>query len=210
MTTTECAIRTTTWDSHQTDLAGLVEGARSGCPTSWREIVDRYDNGLQQAARAHRLDPATAADVVQQTWLAAVTHIEALRDAEALGGWLHAILRRTCLRVINLRRTEAPSADDGNSTESPRNGWSAMMHTETRSPEEEVLRGEQRMLVRTARHRLSHRDQDLLVLLMEEPRRPYAEISRRLGMPVGSIGPTRNRCLDKLRRELATLGVRGG
>ena len=66
------------------------------------------------------------------------------------------------------------------------------------------------MLMRTAQRRLSRRDQDLLTLLVIEPPLPYTEISRRLGMPIGSIGPTRARCFARLRRELAALEANGG
>ncbi|MGH4013623.1 MAG: RNA polymerase sigma factor [Pseudonocardiaceae bacterium] len=207
MTTTELTTRTTTWADHETNLADLVAGARAGCATSWREIVDRFDDQLRRVARARGLDGPTAADVVQQTWLAAVANIGALREAQALGGWLHTTLHRECLKAFRLRRREGPHIEETDLTGGAR---TVMMRTEPRSPEEEALRVEQRMLVQLARRRLSRRDQDLLALLMAEPPLPYAEISRRLGVPTGSIGPTRARCFARLRRELAALGVHGG
>lgn len=209
MTTTEFPTPTSTCVSHETDLAELVAAARAGCATSWREIVDRFDDRLQRVARARGLDGATAADVVQQTWLAAVTNIEGLRTAQALGGWLGSILHRECLKELGLRRRETPRVDETNLT-GRTNGRTIVMRTEPRSPEEEALRREQRMLVQTARRRLSRRDQDLLELLVVEPPVPYTEISRRLGMPIGSIGPNRARCFARLRRELAALDVKGG
>ncbi|MGH3910118.1 MAG: RNA polymerase sigma factor, partial [Pseudonocardiaceae bacterium] len=152
---------------------------------------------------------ATAGDVVQQTWLAAVANIDALREAQAFAGWLHRILYRECLRTFRLRCRETPHIDETDLTECPGNGRTVMMCSEPRTPEEEALRIEQRMLVQMARRRLSRRDQDLLALLMAEPPLPYTEISRRLGVPIGSIGPTRARCLARLRSELAALGVHG-
>lgn len=209
MTTTEFPTPTDTWVSHETDLAELVAGARAGCATSWRELVDRYDDHLQHVARAQGLDGPTAADVVQQTWLAAITNIEALRTAQALAGWLRSILRRECLKALSLRHRETPRVDETDLT-GRTNGRTVVMHTEPRSPEEEALRREQGMLVHTARHRLPRRDQDLLELLVVDPPLPYTEISRRLGVPIGSIGPTRARCFARLRRELVALGVNSG
>ncbi|MGH3905481.1 MAG: RNA polymerase sigma factor [Pseudonocardiaceae bacterium] len=209
MTTTELTTRIDTWIDHETNLADLVAGAKAGCEASWREIVDRFDDHLRCVARARGLDGATAADVVQQTWLAAVANVDALREAQALAGWLHRILYRECLRTFRLRCRETPHIDETDLTDYPRNGRTVMC-SEPRSPEEEALRVEQRMLVQMARRRLSRRDQDLLALLMADPPLPYTEISRRLGVPMGSIGPTRARCFARLRRELDALGVHGG
>ncbi|MGH3916439.1 MAG: RNA polymerase sigma factor [Pseudonocardiaceae bacterium] len=209
MTTIALPTPTSTWTGHGTDLADLVAGAKAGRAACWREIVDWFDGRLRRAASARGLDGPTAADVVQQTWLAAVVNIDALRDPQALGGWLHRILHHECLKAIRLRRRETPCIDDTDQTEVMSNGRTAMMCTELRTPEEEALRVEQRMLIQMARRRLPRRDQDLLNLLAAEPRLPYTEISRRLGVPTGSIGPTRARCFAKLRRELAALGVHG-
>ncbi len=207
MTTTELTTQTTTCVDHETDLTELVARARAGCPASWREIVDRFDDRLQHVARAKGADRPTAADVVQQTWLAAIMNIEALRNAGAIGGWLHSILHREYLKALSLHRRETPHADEINLSDCMSNRRTVMMRTEPRSPEEEALRSEQRMLVHTAIRRLSRRDRDLLALLVVEPRLPYTEISRRLGVAVGSIGPIRARCLARLRCELATLGI---
>ncbi|HZA17744.1 MAG TPA: sigma-70 family RNA polymerase sigma factor [Pseudonocardiaceae bacterium] len=209
MTTTELPTPTAIWVDSETELEELVVAARSGCATSWREIVNRFDNCLWRSARARGLDGPTADDVVQQTWLAAVTNIETLRSAQALGGWLRSILHRECLKAFSLRQRETPRIDDAELIGNTQ-GRTVVMRTEPRSPEEETLQREQRMLVQTAQRRLSRRDQDLLTLLVVEPPLPYTEISRRLGMPIGSIGPTRARCFARLRRELAALDAIGG
>lgn len=209
MPTTELTVPSDTRIGSETKLADLVAAARAGCATSWREIVNRFDESLHRTARARGLDGVTAADVVQQTWLAAVVNIGALREDRALGGWLHTILHRECLRVFRHRRRESPHLEDADLFGEPGNGH-IMLRTAPRSPEDEALRVEQRMLVRMARRRLSGRDRELLTLLMAEPPLPYNEIARRLGVPVGSIGPTRARCFARLRRELTELGVNSG
>lgn len=193
-----------------TSVVDLVAAARGGCAKSWREIVDRFDDSLRRAARARGLDGATAADVVQQTWLAAVANITALREERALGGWLHTILHRECLSAFRHRRRESPHLEDIDLTAGTGHERTIMLRTAPRSPEEEALRVEQRMLVRMARRRLPERDRQLLALLMADPPLSYNEIARRLGVPVGSIGPTRARCFARLRRELSALGVNGG
>lgn len=210
MTTTELPTRTCAQADHETDLAELVAGAKERRAASWRGLVDQFDARLRRAARARGLDGPTASDVVQQTWLAAFVNIGALRDAQAFGGWLHRILHHECLKALRLRSRETLHIDEIDLAVPTGNGRTAVMCAELQTPEDEAIRVELRMLVQTARRRLSRRDQDLLTLLSAEPRLPYTEISRRLGVPTGSIGPTRARCLAKLRVELAALGVNSG
>ncbi|MGH3998862.1 MAG: RNA polymerase sigma factor, partial [Pseudonocardiaceae bacterium] len=137
MTTTEFPTPTATWISREAELAELVAGARAGCATSWRKIVDRFDDHLQRVAKAHGLDGPTANDVVQQTWLAAVANIEALRTAQALGGWLRSILHRECLKALKLRHRETPRIDETDLA-GRTNGRTIVMRTEPRLPEEEA------------------------------------------------------------------------
>ena len=89
-------------------LAELVDAARSGCPGAWRAVVDRFDAGLHAVARGYGLDSASIDDAVQQTWLAAVTHLAALRESAALWGWLRRILHRECLRAVSRAHREVP------------------------------------------------------------------------------------------------------
>ena len=205
MTTTKLTTRPITSVDHEPDLAKLVAKARAGCEMSWHEIVDRFRDHLQHVALAHGLDRSAAADAVQQTWLAAVANIDSLRNAQALGGWLRSILHRECLKTLRLYRRETPHLDDIVLSECTENTRIVMMYTEPRSPEEETLRVERRMLMHIARRRLSPRDQDLLALLIAEPPLSYTEIAHRLGMSLGSIGPTRARCFARMRREFAAL-----
>lgn len=210
MPTTELTFPSAPHIGPETTLADLAAAARAGCGPSWREIVNRFDESLRRAARARGLDAATAADVVQQTWLAAVANISALRDDRALGGWLHTILHRECLSAFRHRRREFPAPENIDLADETRSGRTVMLRTAPRSPEEEALRVEQRMLLQMARRRLSDRDRALLTLLVADPPLSYHEIARRLGVPVGSIGPTRARCFARLRRELGALGVHSG
>lgn len=204
MMTAKLTTRTITSVGHKADLTKLVAGARAGREMSWHEIVNRFRDHLERVARAHGLDRSAAADAVQQTWLNAVANIDFLQDPQALGGWLRSILHRECLKTLRLRRRETPHLDGTDLSENTR---IVMMYTEPRSPEDETLRVERQMLMQRARQRLSRRDQDLLALLMIEPRLPYTEIAHRLGIPLGSIGPTRARCFARMRHEFAALGA---
>jgi RNA polymerase sigma factor (sigma-70 family) len=191
-----------TVDSERAAFALVVARARGGDPAAWQEIVKRYDHSLRGIARAHGLDSHTCRDVVQQTWLAAVSRLEALRTAEALGGWLFTIARRESRRMVARRNREALRLCDF-----PTDEPELEPRCDLPTPESEVLRTEQRALLRTAWRQLTQRDQNLLTLLMAESRPQYAAISRATGLPVGSIGPTRARCLARLRGELEALGV---
>jgi RNA polymerase sigma factor (sigma-70 family) len=200
MTTAELVTRSGEGD------AEAVERARMGDREAWRKIVRRFDAALWTIARAHGLDHQSCGDVVQQTWLAAVSQLEALRSAEAFRGWLYTIARRECRKAVARRKRETVrlravhSVADSESQE-------PQLGSGLRTPEDEVLLTEQRTLLQAAWGQLSQRDQDLLTLLMDERRPAYSEISRHTGLPIGSIGPTRARCLARLRVQLEALGV---
>jgi RNA polymerase sigma factor (sigma-70 family) len=198
--------------SHDTDHAGrhiadvplaeLVDAARSGCPGAWRAVVDRFDAGLHAVAHGYGLDSASVDDAVQQTWLAAVTHLAALRESAALWGWLRRILHRECLRAVSRANREMPVVEQelGEPV--------AAVHVALRAapaptPEDQVIRNAQVAALRVALRRLSRREQQLMTLLSDSHEHSYTDIAAALGLPVGSIGPTRARCIAKLRPLLA-------
>lgn len=194
-------------DHHHRDvdtlsLAELVEGARNGCPGAWRAVVARFDVGLHALGRGYGLDAATVDDAVQQTWLAAVTHLAALREPAALPGWLRSILHRECLRAANRARREVPVVehhlgDAGTAADA------TLRTVPTPAPEDEVIHRTELAALRAAVRRLPAREQELMTLLADDREHSYSEIARTLGLPVGSIGPTRARCIAKLRPLLA-------
>ena len=175
----------------------LLQSARSGDAGAWRALVDRYSPMLWNIARGFRLDHATCADVVQTTWVALAENLDSVREPDAIGGWLAMTARRACLREVCRRKRvdlwgefsdrdmvdPAPAPDD----------WAATRDRDDR--------------LRRAFRRLPERDQRLLTLLWAAPPRPYAEIAEILGVPIGSIGPTRARALARLREQLADEGI---
>jgi RNA polymerase sigma factor (sigma-70 family) len=183
--------------------ADLVAAARAGCPGAWRAVVDRFDAGLHALGRGYGLDPASVDDAVQQTWLAALTHLDALRDPAALAGWLRSILHRECLRVLDRANREVPVVERTlGTTVSP--ARVTLRGQTPEPPEEQVIHRAQLTDLRAAmRRRLSAREQALMALLSDVQEHSYGDIARTLGLPIGSIGPTRARCIAKLRPLLA-------
>jgi RNA polymerase sigma factor (sigma-70 family) len=177
-------------------VADLVTGARNGDSEAWDEIVERYASLIWSICRRHRLDDADTEDVGQVVWLRLMSQLGKLRDPAALPGWLATTTRRECLQVLyatsRLPQATEPVMDAEN-----------IPDTQAVLAEEEVLLAERQAALRTALSELPASYQELIVLLSADPPVPYAEISAKLGIPIGSIGPTRRRCLARLRRHPA-------
>jgi RNA polymerase sigma factor (sigma-70 family) len=184
-------------------LARLVDAARAGCPGAWRAVVERYDDGLHAIGRRYGLDAATVDDAVQQTWLSAVTHLAALREPAALSGWLRSILHRECLKAANRAKREIPVVEQ-HLGEPVSAAHVTLRGAPPQAPEDQAIRRAQIAALRAAvRERLSAREQQLMTLLSDAQEHSYTDIARALDVPIGSIGPTRARCLAKLRPLLA-------
>jgi RNA polymerase sigma factor (sigma-70 family) len=176
-------------------LAERVNAAASGDQRAWNALIDEFSGLIWAVARAHRLYDADAADVAQATWLRAFEHLERLRDPARIGPWLATTARRECLRVLRVGGRTVPFGDDECESESA----DAPLG-------EVVVLAERDTALRRAFLRLQTSDQALLRLLMADPRPSYEEIAAALDIPIGSIGPTRQRALERLRRELAHQG----
>jgi RNA polymerase sigma factor (sigma-70 family) len=204
--TAALSYRPSTVPGEDTSLDELMMLAQAGDEVAWHEIVRRFDDSIRRVVRAHGLDAPTARDMVQQTWLTAVAQLGAVRSADTLGGWLRTIARRECRRMVQRRRRELAQQYKYHFVTDVEN-QELEICSDRPTPEDEALQSERRDLLRVAWGNLPERDRTLLTLLMDEPRRPYAEISRDTGLPIGSIGPTRARCLARLRGQLAALGI---
>jgi RNA polymerase sigma factor (sigma-70 family) len=175
-------------------VADLVTRAIKGDQQAWDVLVERYSPLIWSICRHYRLSRADAEDVAQRTWLQFVNHLGAIRDPAALPGWLTTTTRRECNRVVRAARgpQAAGQLPDGD-----------LPDKQARTAEQELLAAERHTALREAFTCLSPSRQQLMALLTEDPPVPYTEISARLGIPVSSIGPTRQRCLDQLRRHPA-------
>jgi RNA polymerase sigma factor (sigma-70 family) len=172
-------------------LATLVSAAASGHQEAWDAIVARFDRLVWATARAHRLTQADAADVAQTTWLRLVENLGRIREPEHLGAWLATTARRESLRHIRLHARELPT-DESDALDGP-----------AESGAEAVILEERDAGLWRAFGKLSERCQALLRLLVSDDEPTYGAIGVALGMPIGAIGPTRQRCLEKLRTLMA-------
>lgn len=169
----------------------LVTRARDGDKGAWNELVERYAPLVWSICRRHRLAPADVDDVGQSVWLRLVEHLPGLREPAALPGWIATTTQRECVRLQKAGRRTEPVDPMDNTQDFGNDGVPV---------DEELLLHERREAVRAAFGQLPPRCQTLLSMLVQDPPEPYGEISRKLHMPVGSIGPNRARCLDRLRR----------
>ena len=186
------------------EVTVLVHRAAEGDPAAWNAIVDEYAGLLWSVVRGFRLNEAQAADAVQTTWLRLVEHVADLRDPAHVAGWLKTTARRVCLQVIRQGSREHLVDWDED-----RAGGGEVRYDgpDEDGPEAAALRQEHQVLVRRALAELPDRHRQLMELLVASPPISYQEISARLGMPVGSIGPTRARILARLQETLATAGL---
>jgi RNA polymerase sigma factor (sigma-70 family) len=176
-------------------VTALVTRARNGDKQAWDELVDRYAPLIWSICHRYRLRRADADDVGQSVWLRLVDQPGSLRDPAALPGWLATTTQRECGRVLRASRKQEVPGQWLDAADTP--------DTVTGITESELLRAERHAALRDAFTQLPPKSQQLIALLIQGPPVPYAEIGARLGIPVGSIGPNRGRCLDKLRRNPA-------
>jgi RNA polymerase sigma factor (sigma-70 family) len=165
----------------------LVIRARHGDQAAWRAIVARYSRLLCAIARSYGLSGTDADDVVQTTWLRLVERLSMLRDPARTGTWLAVTARRESMATLRRLGRERPLPADGPSVTGPHH---VVFGRDLAGSLQAALRA------------MPSRCRDLLELFAATPRLSYAEISAALGVPVGSLGPTRRRCLAHLRRLL--------
>ena len=172
------------------DVAALIRRASNGDQQAWERLVDQYARLIWSITVDFKLVESDAADVAQTTWLRLLEHIDRIEYPDRVGSWLAATARNECLRCLAAHKRVVPSQDDVEL-----NG--AAPHV----PEidERLLADERDQTVRDALSRLPQRWQRLLEMLMADPPASYADISDELELPIGSIGPTRRRCLARLR-----------
>ena len=174
-------------------LAGLVSAARAGDDDALGQIVTELSPLLWQVARSAGLGSGDAEDVLQTVWMRLVAHLDSIHDSAALTGWLVTTTRREAWRVRAAVKKQLPASQDL-LDELPDGGPGS---------EEQVIVDDQRRALWQAIGQLSKRCQELLRIIAFAPRPDYTAVAAALGMPVGSIGPTRGRCLAKLRALLA-------
>jgi len=169
----------------------LVTAARDGDQNAWNALVDRFLPLVTGVIARHRLFGADADDINQTVWLKLVEHLDRLREPEALAGWIATTTRHECLALLRRRQRCNPvdPSSYGVFDHDPQQGDLA----------DDLLREERQHALREGLLELPEDRRQLLLMLISDPAPSYSEISRTLGIPVGSIGPTRARALDHLR-----------
>jgi RNA polymerase sigma factor (sigma-70 family) len=177
-------------------VAEMVAAAAQGDHIAWDEIVRRYTPLVMSIASRHRLSWADKADVAQTVWLRLVQHLGELREPNALPGWIVTTTRNESLRVLrgNIRSQPVDPTQDMRIDGEDAANW------DERCLDSDLLRDERHAALLAGFAELPGRQRELLILLLADPPWTYAEISGRLDIPVGAIGPTRARALDRLRR----------
>lgn len=179
-------------DQRAAGLAEHLRRAQAGERDALDAIVRELNPVLWHVARAQGLDAEHAADVVQTTWLELVRRLASIHTPQALTGWLVTAARREAWRVR--RRERGGESPDSEAVEAAVSTAADLADL--------VADDERRRVLWRAVRALSQRCQDLLRVVAMVDRPDYDEVARALAMPRGSIGPTRGRCLAKLRELL--------
>jgi RNA polymerase sigma factor (sigma-70 family) len=188
-----------------TPVGRLVALARGGDEQAWRSLVERYSPLLTAVVSSYRLSAAARQDVVQLVWLRLVENLDRLRRAEALPQWLVTTARREALRQARAQfRVVASDPTQPGWAEQP--GYLVGPLPQP-GPEVGLLAAEQRQALLSALAELPEISRRLLALLVTDPTPSYAEVARQLGVPIGGIGPRRQRALAQLRSSPAVRAV---
>ncbi|MDY7101595.1 MAG: sigma-70 family RNA polymerase sigma factor [Actinomycetota bacterium] len=182
------------------ELESLFAEALAGSDDAWTTLLDRHRSLIMATARRFGLTGADADDLFQTVALRLLEHRDRIRSPRALPGWVSSTAQHECLRVVRCRDRE-PSVE--------RIGERPGAMAASPEPDERLVRDLSRRAVREALASLGARERELLILsVATDPRPSYAEIAGRLGLAVGSIGPTRGRCLAKLAGHPAIRAIR--
>jgi RNA polymerase sigma factor (sigma-70 family) len=177
------------------EIEAAVRAAAGGDQASYERLVAQFAGLVWSVARAHRLSRSDAEDVAQAVWLRLMEHLGRIREPRKLAGWLSTTTRNECLALLRSGQRTVPSAD------------AAMASGDRATAVDHLLLAERQHALLEAFASMGESCRALLRLLSLHPPIGYREVSDALGIPVGSIGPTRQRCLDQLRRHPAIVRI---
>jgi RNA polymerase sigma factor (sigma-70 family) len=172
-------------DTESSD-AELLRGVRDSDPDAWSVLVRRYGSRLKAVARAQGVDEAAAQDAAQTAWLRLLDDPHQIRDPDALHSWLATVVRREAINVAKRTKRSAFGPVPDGAQPGP-------------DPEEEAVLEEGKAVLRRVFSSLDQKCRELLAALYGESEPSYKDVTALLGRPIGSLGPQRGRCLDKLR-----------
>ena len=169
-------------------VATLLQAASDGDQAAWSALVDRYARLVWSVVRGFRLDDAAAHDVFQTVWLRLVEHVDRIREPERLPGWLSMTAKNECIRVLNRQKRQIPSDFEYD-----------VADPTARDFADPLIDLESIEVAMQAFEQLSPEHQQLMRLLCADPPLDYETIASIIDRPIGSIGPTRARCIARLR-----------
>jgi RNA polymerase sigma factor (sigma-70 family) len=173
----------------------LLRGCRAGDEFAWEQVIEKYRRLIYSIPLNFGLNADDAADIFQQTFISLIENLERLRPDSNLGAWLTTVARRHALHRLRKRKREKPGVNEdiGDSEE-----LLASVATESHVPFEQV------QIIDQGLNRIGHRCRELLMALYFDSQQPtYEEIARRTNIAVGSVGPMRGRCLERLREVMS-------
>lgn len=178
----------------------LLDRLAHGEPAAWQEIVTRYERLVRARVRGFRLQPADAEDAISATWLRLAQNAARIQHAERLAGWLSTVAGRECLRLLD-RTAHAgiPVEDVG-----------VAVPDRAAGPEQRAVAADVARELRDLVAALPHRRRQLLAALFADEPWSYERITTDIGIPTGSIGPTRARALEALRTLVSERGLLAG
>ncbi len=187
-------------DRAELDIPALVAAARAGDQAAWNALVERYNRFVWSIARSFRLSTADAGDAVQMTWLRLVENLDRITEPDRLASWLGTTVRRECLQ--HLRRSTRDRSEPGSEY---------LINVPDGAPavESALLDDERDRALWKAMGMLGEKCQRLIRVLMASPPPAYTEVAAALEMPIGSIGPARQRCLAQLKKIIVNDAVLG-
>jgi RNA polymerase sigma factor (sigma-70 family) len=174
----------------KSDVNGVVRRALDGDPAAWRELLGRFSGLVGWITREHGLSHADAADVSQTVWMKLFEHLAIVRKPDSLGAWVAVVTRNECRRLLSCGRQEISATHQELAT----------VLVDAQDIGVPLIQDECSVLLwQTARTVLNQRGYAIIRMLMADPPASYEQVSQSLKIPIGSIGPTRNRCLAQLR-----------
>jgi RNA polymerase sigma factor (sigma-70 family) len=186
-----------------TNDQSLIEKCLAGEEAAWETLIAKYERLIFSTCRRYGLQQTEAEDIFSRVCLALLQHLDKLNDRGRLASWLITITSRECWQ---LRKVSALTVATGRGKDDNRTQGIEEVEDETLLPEEVLLQLEQQQQVREGFNQLQERCRRLLWFLFYDPTQPsYNQIASSLAMPVASIGPSRARCLEKLRIKLKNL-----
>ena len=188
----------------QTDVARLLEKCKRGDERAWSQLVERYSSLVYSIPSRMKLNSDDCADVFQATFLALSNGLDRIEHAVALPRWLAVTASREAIR---LRRLTGKSRNESSFEDL---SLEAVIEDEEHSADTMAVQSLEAEEVRNGVDQLPERCRQLLELLFLDDEPSYAEVSKRTGVPVGAIGPTRARCLEKLKKILTNKGFFSG